>query len=118
MSVSSSLSKDVVLHCPACLRERGELIRYAARQKHCVVCQSEALEPLELDDCVPALCEPEGVLRDPAASFWLKDALRSALLRDPVDAANDAEVLAKLLDSRCQKILSGPGQALKRNQAV
>lgn len=45
------------------------------------------------------------VLRDPAASFWLKDALRSALLRDPVDASNDAEVLARLLDRRCRTIL-------------
>ncbi len=29
----------------------------------------------------------EEVLRDPSASFWLKAALRSALARDPVDAA-------------------------------
>lgn len=46
------------------------------------------------------------VLRDPAASSWLKDALRSALARDPVDAANDAEVLARLLDRHCRSILS------------
>ena len=45
------------------------------------------------------------VLADPAASFWLKDALRSALTRDPVDAANDAAVLAQLLHQRCQEIL-------------
>jgi len=50
--------------------------------------------------------EVEQVLSDPAASFWLKDALRSALDRDPVDAANDAEVLFRLLDERCHKILS------------
>ena len=49
--------------------------------------------------------EIEQVLADPAASFWLKDALRSALARDPVDAANGAEVLAQLLDRRCQEIL-------------
>ena len=48
----------------------------------------------------------EEVLRDPAASFWLKNALRSALARDPVDAANDAEVLARLLDRRCRSILN------------
>ena len=48
----------------------------------------------------------EDVLGDPAASFWLKDALHSALTRDPVDAANDAEVLARLLDRRCRKILA------------
>jgi hypothetical protein len=48
----------------------------------------------------------EEVLRDPAASFWLKAALRSALMRDPVDAANDAAVLARLLAQRCSKILN------------
>lgn len=48
----------------------------------------------------------ERVLADPAASFWLKGALRSALERDPVDAINDAEVLAKLLDQRCQMLLT------------
>jgi hypothetical protein len=46
----------------------------------------------------------EEVLRDPSASFWLKAALRSALGRDPVDAANDAEVLARLLDRRCRSM--------------
>ena len=48
----------------------------------------------------------EEVLRDPAASLWLRNALRAALIRDPVDAANDAEVLARLLDRRCRSILS------------
>jgi hypothetical protein len=99
-------SKDIVLHCPLCLRERGELIYYAPRQKHCVVCQCEALEPLELAGNGQALRGLEEVLRDPAASFWLKDALRSALARDPVDAANDAEVLAQVLDRRCHSILA------------
>jgi hypothetical protein len=46
------------------------------------------------------------VLVDPAASFWLKMALRSALRRDPVDAAHDAEILAQLLGQRCDAILS------------
>ena len=50
--------------------------------------------------------EIEQVLSDPAASFWLKDALGSALARDPVDAANDAEVLFRLLDERCREILN------------
>jgi hypothetical protein len=47
------------------------------------------------------------VLADPAASFWLKAALRSALCRDPVDAARDSEILARLLEERCDKLLSG-----------
>jgi len=45
------------------------------------------------------------VLTDPSASFWLRNALLAALSRDPVDAANDAEVLARLLDRRCREIL-------------
>ena len=46
------------------------------------------------------------VLADPAASFWLKTALRSALCRDPVNAAHDSEILAQLLGQRCDAILS------------
>jgi hypothetical protein len=46
------------------------------------------------------------VLADAAASYWLKTALRSALCRDPVDAANDSEILARLLKERCDQILS------------
>jgi hypothetical protein len=53
----------------------------------------------------PELPQIEEVLRDPAASFWLRHALNSALARDPVDAANAAEVLARLLDRRCRQIL-------------
>ena len=45
------------------------------------------------------------VLADPTASFWLRNALLAALSRDPVDAANDAEVLARLLERRCREIL-------------
>lgn len=48
----------------------------------------------------------EEVLADPAASYWLKMALRSALCRDPVDAANDSEILARPLKERCDRILS------------
>ena len=58
-------------------------------------------EPIEAND----LPEIDEVLADPAASFWLKAALRSALSRDPVDAAHDSEILARLLDRRCREIL-------------
>lgn len=54
------------------------------------------------DESLPTI---EDILRDPSASAWLKNALRSSLLRDPVDAANDAEVLAQLLDRRCRMLL-------------
>jgi hypothetical protein len=45
------------------------------------------------------------ILSDPGASYWLQNALRSALSRDPVDAANDADLMARLLDRRCKEIL-------------
>lgn len=47
----------------------------------------------------------EQILADPAASDWLRAALHWALSRDPVDAANDAEVLAKVLDRWCRQML-------------
>ncbi len=94
----------LVLHCPVCLRGRGEVIYYATRQKHCVICQCDNLEPIEWPDNAPQLPSTVEVLRDPAASFWLKDSLRSALLRDPVDAANDADILAGLLE-RCSRAI-------------
>jgi len=53
---------------------------------------------------LPSIAE---VFAAPAASFWLKTALRSALCRDPVDAAHDSEILARLLEERCDQILSG-----------
>ena len=55
-----------------------------------------------------ALASIAEALGDPAASYWLKTALRSALCRDPVDAAHDSEMLARLLEDRCDKVLSKP----------
>ena len=49
--------------------------------------------------------EGEEILDDPAASDWLKGALRSALERDPVDALNDALVLAATLEERLRAVL-------------
>ena len=45
------------------------------------------------------------VLDDAAASRWLKNALREALLRDPVDALNDALVLAAVLEAHMREEL-------------
>lgn len=47
-----------------------------------------------------SLVSAEEILSSPDASFWLKTALQSALLRDPVDASNDADVLAAVLAGR------------------
>ena len=49
--------------------------------------------------------EGEEILDDPAASDWLKGALRTALERDPVDALNDALVLAGVLEARLRVVL-------------
>jgi hypothetical protein len=40
----------------------------------------------------------QDILADHSASAWLRSALQSALERDPVDALNDALVLAAALD--------------------
>lgn len=48
---------------------------------------------------------PEQLLADPSASFWLKESLQKALARDPVDALNDAETLAAVLQVRVDSLL-------------
>ena len=93
-----------VLYCKVCLHGRGELIYYAPCQKQCAVCQSE-LSPLDFAKNDQQLPGVDQVLGDPTTSFWLCRALRGALARDPVDAANDAELLARLLDARCHEVL-------------
>lgn len=60
--------------------------------------------PAEHDDAsaedTPALRSIEDVLADPTTSYWLKAAIRSLTERDPVEALNDALVLAALLEAR------------------
>jgi hypothetical protein len=92
------------LYCRDCLQGRGELIYYASCQSHCAICRSQ-LDPVDLSGAAHKLPTIHEVLAAPSASFWLKLALRGALARDPVDAANDAELLAKLLDERCRQVL-------------
>ena len=45
------------------------------------------------------------ILEDPAVSDWLKAALTEAIERDPVDALNDALLLAQALDDRLREAL-------------
>jgi hypothetical protein len=49
--------------------------------------------------------EAQAVLADPATSYWLKSAIEAAMARDPVDALNDALVLAAVLDGRLRDVL-------------
>ena len=58
-------------------------------------------DPFETRD----LPDIDEILADRAASSWLKAALRAALSRDPVDAANDSEGLARVLEQRCRAAL-------------
>lgn len=45
-------------------------------------------------------------LTNPATTYWLRDAIKSALSRDPVDALRDAEELVAFLQDRLD---SDPG---------
>jgi len=47
----------------------------------------------------------DSLLSSPASSAWLVNSLRTALLRDPVDAARDAELLARALSARADALL-------------
>jgi hypothetical protein len=57
--------------------------------------------PAEMPDEV---LEAKVVLADPSTSYWLKSAIEAALTRDPVDALNDALVLAAVLDGRLRDV--------------
>ncbi|MCW0235753.1 MAG: hypothetical protein OJJ21_19290 [Ferrovibrio sp.] len=46
----------------------------------------------------------EDLLGNPTTSEWLQAALRSALERDAVDAANDAAVLLRVLMRRAEEL--------------
>lgn len=59
--------------------------------------------PADLQDEV---LEAQVVLADPTTSYWLKSAIEAALTRDPVDALNDALVLAAVLDGRLRDVFS------------
>jgi len=61
--------------------------------------------------------EPEAgtILVDPTVSHWLKQALKASLARDCVDAARDAELLARVLRQRA--LLRTVGGATARRPA-
>lgn len=49
----------------------------------------------------------DAVLNDPSASYALKAVLLVWRARDPVDAARDARLLARLLEARAKRMLRG-----------
>lgn len=66
------------------------------------------IEPLLLDEKArsDALPSPQQLLADIATPNWLSRALRSSLDRDPVKAANEATVLARVLCRRADETLA------------
>lgn len=54
---------------------------------------------------MPSDDEIRRILQDDSVSYWLREALTKALDRDPVDAANDAGLLAIILDKRAVSLL-------------
>ena len=48
------------------------------------------------------------VTEDSAASAWLKNALVEAINRDPISAAEDADVLRRILQLRAAAVQRGP----------
>ena len=46
----------------------------------------------------------ERVAADPGTSFWLRKALADLLDRDPCDAANDAAILAQVMNARLEEL--------------
>ena len=47
------------------------------------------------------------ILADPGISYWLKDAIKTAYERDPIDALHDARRLLKMLGERYTQIVNG-----------
>ncbi|HXS40336.1 MAG TPA: hypothetical protein VN766_09150 [Stellaceae bacterium] len=74
---------NVSLTSPADLEGGEDFVAEARMRKH------------EIDD----------VLQDPESSRWLRTALRTALSRDPVEAAADAARLVKVLEKRLSDAL-------------
>jgi hypothetical protein len=56
--------------------------------------------------------EISAITSDPSSSHWLRDALASALKRDPVDAAHDAARLSAVLEHRASDVLAASQVAL------
>lgn len=77
----------------------------APDQAGTIVAQLAAQESDRIDAASRPTPTVQQLLDDPAASSWLKTALQAALRRDPVDAANEAEVLARALAVHAENIL-------------
>lgn len=48
------------------------------------------------------------LLNNPATSYWLREAIKSAFARDPLDSLQDAETLVELLQQRLATLQAPP----------
>lgn len=64
------------------------------------------MPPIDPSNLRQAEMRIEWVLAHPKMSPWLKEALRSALDRDPIDVLNELEILAILLRHRSEALIA------------
>jgi hypothetical protein len=67
---------------------------------------------------MPSDDEIRQILKGPGTSYWLKNALTAALDRDPVDAVNDAELLAMVLGHRAEQISEAARAEMAARDAI
>jgi hypothetical protein len=67
---------------------------------------------------MPSDDEIRQILNGPGTSHWLKNSLTTALDRDPVDAVNDAELLAMVLGHRADQITAMARAALDTRDVI
>lgn len=67
---------------------------------------------------MPSDDEIRQILDGPGTSYWLKNALTAALDRDPVDACNDAELLAMVLGHRADQNSAAALAELQAQRAI
>ena len=89
------------------------LNRGTARLHACRMAARANARQLTVDNLDAARAAVQAVLDDPAASRWLKGALDGAMLRDPIDAAADADKLSRLLREYAGALQLAAAQAVR-----
>lgn len=67
---------------------------------------------------MPSDEEIRQILAGPGTSNWMKVALSTALNRDPVDAVNDAELLALVLRHRAEQISANVSAQIEADKVI
>ena len=67
---------------------------------------------------MPSDDEIRQILAGPGTSNWMKVALSTAINRDPVDALNDAELLAIVLRLRAEQVRAAALAEIETNRVI